>query len=72
MTRYEKPSTSVPKGLVKSGPPGPAQADVNRSTTSREGWGIGCSTLTKWWASATTATNSSDVTRRWRMTVDGC
>ena len=70
--RYGTSYTSVQAGAVKSMLHGRARATVSRSTTSRAGLGIGLPTLTRWWLSATTVTNSSDVTQRWRMTVDGC
>ena len=72
MTRYGKPYTSAQRAAVKWGLPGPARASVSRSTTSKAGSEIDSPILTRWWASAITATSSSDFTQRWRMTVDGC
>lgn len=72
MTKRELQFTKEQEDAVRSMRRGRAQGSASKSTTSKEGSGIGCSTLTRWWASATTVTNSLDVTRRWRMTVDGC
>jgi hypothetical protein len=72
MTRYARPYTSAQRAAVKSGRPGPARAGAKRCTTAKAELEHGCSTLTRWWASATHVTTSSDVTQRWRMTVDGC
>jgi len=49
-----------------------ARANASRCTTSRAGKATASPTLTRWWVSAIDVTTSSDVTQRWRMTVDGC
>jgi len=72
MTRYEKPSGSVVVAPVRSGRRGRVRGRAKKSTTSRAGLEPGCSTLTKWWVSAATATTSLTETQRWRMIVDGC
>ena len=72
MTRSGGKYTSAREVAAKSMRRGPARASANKSTTSKAASVIDSPTLTRWWASAITATNSSDVTQRWRMTVDGC
>jgi hypothetical protein len=72
MTRSGKRYTSAQKAAARWGLPGPAPANASRSTTNKVGLEIESPTLIRWWVSATTATTSSDVTQRWRMTVDGC
>jgi len=72
MTRYVRPSTNVLEAPVKSGQHGRAVASAKKSTTSKAGWEPDSLIWTRWWVSAVTVTNSSDVTQRWRMTVDGC
>lgn len=72
MTRSVRSSTSAQEAAVRSTLRGPAQASASRSTTNKAASGTDLPTLIRWWVSATTVTNSLDVTRRWRMTVDGC
>ena len=72
MTRSAKPYTSAREVAAKSTRHGRVQANASRFTTSKAASVTDSPTLTRWWASAITATSSSGATQRWRMTVDGC